>query len=1199
MARQLVGIGSSANDGTGDTLRDGIDKVNDNFIEIYGKIGNGTTIGTFTTTDITSTGDFTIDGSADIILDADGGDVFFKDAGTTFGSATNTSGNLIVKSGTTTALTFSGANVTAAGTIGSGAITSTGVVTGTGFTIGSAVINEAELETIDGITAGTVAASKAIVVDSNKAINELTVDDVAINGKVVTMTGSSGDTAVFTAGTNGTLDITTTDTAAAAANIQITADGTAELAGTTVTLDSGGGITLDADGGTITFADASSSLGTITSSGFTGNVVGNVTGNTSGTAATVTTAAQTNITSLGTLTTLTVDDVVINGKVVTMTGSTSDTAVFTAGTNGTLSIVTTDDSAAAANITITADGTAELAGTTVTLNSSGGITLDADGGTITFADASSSLGTITSSGFTGNVVGNVTGNTSGTALTVTQAAQTAITSVGTLTALTVDDVDVNGKVIVMTGSTDDTFTTTVGTNGATSLVTVDTAGAAGHLTITADGTVDINSAGVLTLDSGAAINIEPASGSAILLDGTISIDAGVVTGATSITSTAFVGDITGDVTGTADVATVATTVTITDNESTDESNAIIFTAGGDVDGGNIGLESDGTLTYNPSTGKITATGFVGALTGAVTGNVTGNASGTALTVTQAAQTSITSVGTLTALTVDDVVIDGKVMTMTGSSSDTAVFTAGTNGTLSIVTTDAAAAAANIQITADGTAELAGTTVTLDSEGDIVLDANGADIFFKDDGTTFGSATNSSGNLIVKSGTTTALTFAGANVTAAGTVDSGAITSTGVVTGTGFTIGSAAILEAELEILDGATVTTTELNLLDGGTDVGGGITVADADGFIVNDAGTMKTIPASSVKTYAATTVTVPASYNMIINGDMSVAQRGKTITDAAVANVSTTSNADDSYTLDRWILISDGDNIVDVTQEHDGPTTGGPKSIRLDVETVDKQFGIVQWIEHINCSEAIGGNVSLSFSMKVTGAKMDDVRAAVVSWSGTRDAPTSDIVATWESEGTVPTLASSCTYENTAADLSPTTSWARYTIENVSVDTSSTANIGVFIWSGVDDTDAGNFLYVTDVQLETSASAHAFKRQPVSQTMKDCERYYETSMDWGQDQQYAGQKVVYGLGSATYAATVSSIGGIQYRTRKRLSPTVVIYDQDGLAGSVYTIHSGTRVSSTVAAQHTIDYGFLFATKTNAFSHGYAYYYAYTAESEL
>ena len=82
-----------------------------------------------------------------------------------------------------------------------------------------------------------------------------------------------------------------------------------------------------------------------------------------------------------------------------------------------------------------------------------------------------------------------------------------------------------------------------------------------------------------------------------------------------LTATGFAGALTGNVTGTADVATVATTVTITDNESTNENNPIIFAAGGDLDGGNLGLESDGTCTYNPSTGKITATGFVGALTG--------------------------------------------------------------------------------------------------------------------------------------------------------------------------------------------------------------------------------------------------------------------------------------------------------------------------------------------------------------------------------------------------------------------------------------------------------------------------------------------------------------------------------------------------------------------------------------------------------
>jgi hypothetical protein len=74
----------------------------------------------FGTPHLSSSGNFTVDATTDIILDADGGDVFFKDGGTTFGSATNTSGNLIIKSGTTTAVTFSGANATVAGNLSVG-----------------------------------------------------------------------------------------------------------------------------------------------------------------------------------------------------------------------------------------------------------------------------------------------------------------------------------------------------------------------------------------------------------------------------------------------------------------------------------------------------------------------------------------------------------------------------------------------------------------------------------------------------------------------------------------------------------------------------------------------------------------------------------------------------------------------------------------------------------------------------------------------------------------------------------------------------------------------------------------------------------------------------------------------------------------------------------------------------------------------
>ena len=48
MAYQQLGLGSSANDGTGDDLRTGGDKINDNFVEIYTKLGNGSALSNLT-----------------------------------------------------------------------------------------------------------------------------------------------------------------------------------------------------------------------------------------------------------------------------------------------------------------------------------------------------------------------------------------------------------------------------------------------------------------------------------------------------------------------------------------------------------------------------------------------------------------------------------------------------------------------------------------------------------------------------------------------------------------------------------------------------------------------------------------------------------------------------------------------------------------------------------------------------------------------------------------------------------------------------------------------------------------------------------------------------------------------------------------------------------------------------------------------
>jgi cytoskeletal protein CcmA (bactofilin family) len=126
------------------------------------------------------------------------------------------------------------------------------------------------------------------------------------------------------------------------------------------------------------------------------------------------------------------------------------------------------------------------------------------------------------------------------------------------------------------------------------------------------------------------------------IDGTLEADAITVNG------TALNTVIAGVTVTNATTAAVATTVTISDNESTDEDNAIIFTSGGDVDGGNIGLESDGDLTYNPSTGRLTATQLSGTLQTAAQGNVT-------------------SLGTLTTLTVDNVIINGSTIGHTGDT----------------------------------------------------------------------------------------------------------------------------------------------------------------------------------------------------------------------------------------------------------------------------------------------------------------------------------------------------------------------------------------------------------------------------------------------------------------------------------------------------------------------------------------------------
>jgi hypothetical protein len=298
--------------------------------------------------------------------------------------------------------------------------------------------------------------------------------------------------------------------------------------------------------------------------------------------------------------------------------------------------------------------------------------------------------------------------------------------------------------------------------------------------ISADGT-DINVA--VSDNSATAFTIKQGSDNYLIIDTansseSVAIGTGISGTAISIghgTSETTVNDnltVTGDLTVNGATTTVDTTnTTIKDtllelnsgaSSNSNDSGIIIQRGSTGNDALFIWDESEdkfalGTTTDNASsTGNLNMTTgtLVANIEGNVTGNVTGNASGTAATVTGAAQSNITSLGTLTTLTVDNVIVNGTTI---GHTDDTDLITL-----------------------ADGIATVAGEI------------------------------------------SVTTLDIGGTNVTSTA---------------------------AELNILDGVTATATELNIMDGDTSASS-TTLVDADRLVTNDAGTMKQVALTDVKTY-------------------------------------------------------------------------------------------------------------------------------------------------------------------------------------------------------------------------------------------------------------------------------------------------------------------------------------------------------------
>jgi len=613
------------------------------------------------------------------------------------------------------------------------------------LTIGSAGISEAELEVLDGLTvtttevnildgdttasSTTVADADRVVMNDNGTMVQVAVTDLAAyfddeitampnlvttaattvgalnSGSITSGFGTidTGSSAITTTGliTGGSLDID--DVLINGSNIGHTddtdlitvANGLVTVAGeiSVTTLDIGGtNVTSTAaelnilDGVTSTATELNIMDGDTTASSTTLADADRVVVNDAGTMKQVAltdfetyfeSALDTlsNVTSLGTLTTLTVDNVIINGSTI---GHTGDTDLMTVA-SGVLTVAGEVD-ATSLDISgdIDVDGTANLDNTDIDG------TLVVDGSNISL-DSTSTL--------------NIDNSNTSNGITIGTATSGVPISIGHSTS----EVTVNDNLTVTGNLTVSGDTTTVDTTNTTVKDTL--------LGLNSGASSNSNDVGII-IERGStgndALFMWDESADKFALGTTT--DNASSTGNLNMTTGTLVanieGNVTGDLTGT---ASVATTVTISDNESTNEDNAIIFTSGGDVDGGNIGLESDGDLTYNPSTGRLTATQLSG-------------------TIQTAAQANITSLGTLTTLTVDNVIVNGTTI---GHTDDTDLITladgiATVAGEVSMTTldiggTNVTSTATELNIMDGGTAASSTTLVDADR---VVTNDNG-------------------------------------------------------------------------------------------------------------------------------------------------------------------------------------------------------------------------------------------------------------------------------------------------------------------------------------------------------------------------------------------------------------------------------------------------------------------------------------------
>ena len=187
--------------------------------------------------------------------------------------------------------------------------------------------------------------------------------------------------------------------------------------------------------------------------------------------------------------------------------------------------------------------------------------------------------------------------------------------------------------------------------------------------------------------------------------------------------------------------------------------------------------------------------------------------------------------------------DNYLVVDTANSSESVAIGTGVSGTAISIGHTTSETTVNDNLTVTGDLTVSGTTTTVDST---TINVQNTLVFE-------GSTANEHETTLTTVDPTADRTISLPNQS--GTLPVLAAASTTQITSTPEELnlldGVSGLVQADFTKLAAVDATASELNLLDGDTSVGSSITIADSDGIIVNDGGTMKSVPASDVKTYA------------------------------------------------------------------------------------------------------------------------------------------------------------------------------------------------------------------------------------------------------------------------------------------------------------------------------------------------------------